>query len=60
MGLADLANEPGTVNWNFGASLGDTITKPIFVRFPNRPDLYMDTNGAFLGAGSWRHGLASF
>ncbi|MGC9942217.1 MAG: alpha-amylase family glycosyl hydrolase [Verrucomicrobiota bacterium] len=52
-GLADLANEPGTLNWNFGASLGDTITKPIFVRFPNRPDLYMDTNGAALGAG-WR------
>lgn len=57
-GLADLANEPGTLNWNFGPSLGDTTNKPVFVRFPNRPDLYMDTNGVFLGAGwggaGWR------
>ncbi len=57
-GLIDLANEPGTVNWNFGTALGDTTSKPVFVRFPNRPDLYMDTNGPFLGAGwggaGWR------
>jgi hypothetical protein len=59
-GLADLANEPGTVNWNFGTALGDTITKPIFVRFPNRPDLYMDTNGVFLGAGSGGAGWRPF
>ena len=51
-GLCDLAQEPGTVNKNFGPSLGDTTTKPVFVRFPGRPDLYMDTNGAFLGAGT--------
>ncbi|HEY3860312.1 MAG TPA: alpha-amylase family glycosyl hydrolase [Verrucomicrobiae bacterium] len=58
LGLCDLAEEPGNVNWNFGAKLGDTAPKPVFVRFPNRPDLYMDTNGPFLGAGlggaGWR------
>jgi len=51
LGLCDLAQEPGTVNWNFGPVLGDTTNKPVFVRFPNRPDLYMDTNTAFLGVG---------
>jgi glycosidase len=51
LGLCDLAQEPGTVNWNFGNSLGDTTTKPVFVRFPNRPDIYMDTNSPFLGTG---------
>ena len=50
-GSVDLAQEPGTVNWNFGNSIGNTATKPVFVRFPNRPDLYMDTNGPLLGAG---------
>jgi hypothetical protein len=57
-GLCDLANEPGTVNWNFGPSVGDTTNKPVFVRFPGRPDLYMDTNGPLLGIGwggaGWR------
>ena len=52
LGLADLAQEPGTVNWNFGNAVGSTITKPCFVRFPGRPDLYMDTNGPSLG-GTW-------
>jgi hypothetical protein len=52
LGLCDMAQEPGTLNWNFGPSYGNTITKPVFVRFPNRPDLYMDTNGPSLGAGS--------
>ena len=51
LGLCDLAQEPGTVNWNFGNNIGNTITKPVFVRFPNRPDLYMDTNGPLLGIG---------
>ena len=51
-GLCDLAQEPGTVNLNYGPSLGDTTTKPSFIRFPTRPDLYMDTNGALLGAGT--------
>jgi len=58
LGLCDLANEPGTVNWNFGSSYGNTSTKPVFVRFPGRPDLYMDTNGPLLGVGwggaGWR------
>lgn len=52
LGLCDLAQEPGTVNWNFGNSIGDTITKPYFIRFPNRPDLYMDTNLPSIG-GTW-------
>ncbi len=51
LGLCDLAQEPGTVNWNFGTNYGNTITKPVFIRFPSRPDLYMDTNGASLGSG---------
>jgi len=58
LGLCDLANEPGTVNWNFGPNYGDTTNKPVFVRFPGRPDLYMDTNGPLLGTGwggaGWR------
>ncbi len=51
-GLCDLAQEPGKVNLNFGTSLGNTTTKPVFIRFPGRTDLYMDTNGVFLGAGA--------
>ena len=58
LGLCDLANEPGTVNWNFGSGYGNTAPKPVFVRFPGRPDLYMDTNGPLLGIGwggtGWR------
>ena len=34
LGLCDLAQEPGTVNWNFGNNIGDTTNKPVFVRFP--------------------------
>lgn len=52
LGLCDLANEPGMNNFNFGNNVGNTTTKPSFIRFPNRPDLYMDTNGTFLGAGT--------
>jgi hypothetical protein len=58
LGLCDLAQEPGSLNWNFGPGLGDTTNKPVFVRFPGRPDLYMDTNGPLLGIGwggtGWR------
>ena len=58
LGLCDLAQEPGTVNLDFGSTLGSTATKPVFVRFPDRPDLYMDTNGPLLGVGwggaGWR------
>jgi glycosidase len=60
LGLCDLAQEPGTVNWNFGSALGDTTNKPVFVRFPNRPDLYMDTNTPFLGAGFGGNGWHGF
>jgi hypothetical protein len=59
-GLVDLANEPGTLNWNFGNAIGDTTNKPVFIRFPNRPDLYMDTNGVFLGTGWGGAGLRPF
>ena len=52
LGLCDLAQEPGTLNWNFGPNYGNTTNKPVFVRFPGRADLYMDTNGPFLGLGS--------
>jgi glycosidase len=52
LGLCDLAQEPGTVNWNFGNNIGNTIPKPNFIRFPGRRDLYMDTNGPALG-GNW-------
>ncbi|HTQ52450.1 MAG TPA: alpha-amylase family glycosyl hydrolase, partial [Candidatus Acidoferrales bacterium] len=51
-GLCDLAQEPGTVNNNFGTTLGSTTTKPSFIRFPGRTDIYMDTNGALLGPGT--------
>ena len=51
-GLCDLAQEPGTVNLNFGASLGQTTNKPSFIRLPGRTDLYMDTNGVLLGSGA--------
>jgi glycosidase len=58
LGLCDMAQEPGTVNWNFGIALGATTNKPVFVRFPTRSDLYMDTNGPLLGIGwggtGWR------
>ena len=58
LGLCDLANEPGTVNWNFGTKWGNTTNKPVFIRFPGRTDLYMDTNGPLLGVGwggaGWR------
>jgi hypothetical protein len=51
-GLIDLATEPGSVNGNFGPTLGSTIPKISFIRQPNNPDYYMDTNGVSLG-GPW-------
>ncbi len=51
LGLCDLANEPGAVNFNYGANYGGTNAKPVFFRFPGRTDLYPDTNGAALGGG---------
>jgi hypothetical protein len=55
LGLVDLAQEPGTVNFNFGPSLGNTTAKLSFVRQPGNPDYYMDTNTPSLG-GVW-HGF---
>ncbi|HXR49272.1 MAG TPA: alpha-amylase family glycosyl hydrolase [Candidatus Limnocylindrales bacterium] len=52
VGLCDLAQEPGMTNLNFGSNYLGTTLKPVFIRFPGRPDLYMDTNGPLLGAGS--------
>ena len=52
LGLCDLAQEPGLTNLNYGSSIGSTIIKPSFIRFPGRSDLYMDTNGPLLGAGA--------
>lgn len=43
LGLADLidiANEPGSTNFNHGAYEGDTIPKIAFVRHPQNPDYY--------------------
>jgi hypothetical protein len=51
-GLVDLANEPGSINDNFGATLGSTTTKPVFVRQPHNPAYYMNTNGPSIG-GPW-------
>lgn len=52
-GLLDLANEPGSINLNHGATLGSTITKPIFVRQPGSNTYYMDM-GLPAIAGPWR------
>jgi len=52
LGLVDLAQEPGSVNFNFGPSPASTITKPFFVRQPTNSDYYMDTNLPSLG-GNW-------
>ncbi len=51
-GLLDIANEPGTVNDNFGASLGNTIIKPVFIRQPGSNSYYMDTTLPSIG-GPW-------
>lgn len=55
-GLVDLANEPGSVNGNFGASLGSTTNKPYFIRQPNNPSYYMDTNLPAINGSLW-HGF---
>jgi hypothetical protein len=55
LGLADLAQEPGTNNFYFGCSLGNTTAKPVFVRQPSNRDYYTDTNTAAIGGG-W-HGF---
>jgi len=55
LGLVDMAQEPGTLNFNFGSTLGSTTTKPNFTRHPGNRDYYVDTNTASLGGG-W-HGF---
>ena len=51
-GLADIANEPGTTNLNFGASVGDTFPKISFIRTPNHPEFYCyDPSGNYVGFG---------
>jgi hypothetical protein len=51
-GLIDLANEPGSINGNFGNTLGSTTPKLSFIRHPANPEYYMDPNGPALG-GPW-------
>ena len=52
-GLIDLANEPGSINDNFGATLGSTITKPVFIRQPNDPEYYMDPTKPAIEGSQW-------
>ena len=52
LGLVDIANEPGSVNGNFGSTLYNTIPKISFVRHPNNPEYYLNTSGPSLG-GPW-------
>jgi len=54
VGLIDLATEPGSVNGNFGTSLGATITKPSFIRQPGNPEYYMDTTKPVIEGSPWR------
>ena len=53
-GLIDLATEPGAVNGNFGASLGSTTTKPVFIRHPGKNNYYMVTNQPAIQGSPWR------
>jgi alpha-amylase len=52
-GLIDLATEPGSVNGNYGNTLGSATNKISFVRQAANPDYYMDPGGPPLG-GPWR------
>ena len=54
VGLIDLANEPGPVNGNFGATLGSTIAKPSFIRQPANPEYYMDPTKPVIEGSLWR------
>lgn len=51
-GLLDLANEPGSVNGNFGPTLASTAPKLSFIRHPSNPEYYLDPAGPALG-GPW-------
>ncbi len=52
-GLIDLANEPGSINGNFGATSGSTVTKPVFVRQPATASYYMVTNQPAIEGSPW-------
>jgi hypothetical protein len=52
-GLIDLANEPGSINGNFGATLGSTTTKPVFIRHPGQNRLYMDSSLPAIEGSPW-------
>lgn len=56
LGLADLidiATEPGTTNFNHGATEGSTIPKIKFIRHPNNPEYYCyDAGGNYVGFGT--------
>jgi hypothetical protein len=53
-GLIDLANEPGSINGNFGNSLGSTVTKPVFIRQPTHPEYYTDPTKPYIQGSMWR------
>jgi hypothetical protein len=52
-GLIDLATEPGSINGNFGATLGSTITKPTFIRHPGLNGLYMNSSLPAIEGSPW-------
>src|SRR4051812_47565577 len=50
--LIDLAQEPGTTNFNFGTTEGSTSPKIKFLRQPNNPEYYCyDANNNYVGFG---------
>ncbi|MFO1475947.1 MAG: alpha-amylase family glycosyl hydrolase [Verrucomicrobiota bacterium] len=51
-GLIDIANEPGSLNLNFGTTLGSTTQKPVFIRQPAHPEYYMNPALPSIG-GPW-------
>jgi hypothetical protein len=52
-GLVDLANEPGSINNNFGATLGSTAAKLSFIRHPGSNSYYMDPALPAIEGGPW-------
>ena len=51
LGLSDLAQEPGTNNLNFGANVGNTTLKPVFIRFPGPVGFVHGHQWSFVGRG---------
>ncbi|HEX7653697.1 MAG TPA: alpha-amylase family glycosyl hydrolase, partial [Verrucomicrobiae bacterium] len=52
-GLIDLATEPGSLNVNYGPTLGSTVTKPVFVRQPGQNQYYMDGTRPAIDGSYW-------